>query len=45
MPILHSIIHRIDKGAGDRPARLDAATVELPPSDTLDTLLEAMNKA
>ncbi|MFY0990537.1 nucleoid-associated protein YejK [Halomonas sp. C05BenzN] len=45
MPILHSIIHRIDKGAGDRPARLDAATAELPPSDTLDALLEAANKA
>lgn len=44
MPILHSIIHRIDK-RDDAPATLVPASAELAVSDALDGLLEGVNKA
>lgn len=45
MPILHSIIHRIDKAAGEAPLQLVPATAELPPSPALDDLLAGFNDA
>ncbi|MDI5892318.1 nucleoid-associated protein YejK [Halomonas rhizosphaerae] len=45
MPILHSIIHRIDKAAGEAPMSLVPATAELPPSPALDDLLAGFNDA
>ncbi|MDI5985532.1 nucleoid-associated protein YejK [Halomonas sp. M4R5S39] len=45
MPILHSIVHRIDKETGETPATLAPATVELAPSPAQDDLLEGINKA
>jgi nucleoid-associated protein len=44
MPILNAIVHRIEK-PGDAQARLVAAEATLPPSATLDALLEGLNKA
>ncbi|WP_431023585.1 nucleoid-associated protein YejK [Halomonas sp. H5] len=44
MPILHSIIHRIDL-AGEQPARLVAAEAEAAPSPALDELLAGVNSA
>ncbi|WP_416140394.1 nucleoid-associated protein [Halomonas sp. HK25] len=44
MPILNAIVHRIEKH-GDTPARLAPAQAPLPRSDTLDALLEGLNKA
>lgn len=45
MPILHSIIHRIDKDSGETPARLEAAGGELAPSPALDDLLAGLGDA
>lgn len=45
MPILHSIIHRIDKGDGEAPARLVPADGPLVPSPALDDLLAGLNDA
>ncbi|MBB3139972.1 nucleoid-associated protein YejK [Halomonas organivorans] len=45
MPILHSIIHRIDKGDGETPARLVPADAPLSPSTALDDLLAKLNDA
>lgn len=44
MPILHAIVHRIEKPDGTA-ARLLAAEHPLPPTDALDALLEGLNKA
>lgn len=45
MPILHSIIHRIDKGDGETPARLAPAPAELAASPALDDLLAGLGDA
>lgn len=45
MPILHCIIHRIDKGDGETPARLTPAQAELTLSPTLDDLLAGLSDA
>lgn len=42
MPILASIIHRIDKQASDSPAQLIAATETLPESPALEDLLSGL---
>ncbi|MGO2132739.1 MAG: nucleoid-associated protein [Halomonas sp.] len=42
MPILASIIHRIDKQASDSPAQLIAATEVLPESPALEDLLSGL---
>ncbi|MDX1464562.1 MAG: nucleoid-associated protein YejK [Halomonas sp.] len=44
MPILHSIIHRIDTASGEAPA-LTPAAEELAPSAALDDLLAGVNDA
>ncbi|MEQ6918225.1 nucleoid-associated protein YejK [Halomonas aquatica] len=44
MPILHSIIHRIDTASGETPT-LVPATQELAPSPALDDLLAGFNDA
>ncbi|PMR75189.1 nucleoid-associated protein YejK [Billgrantia endophytica] len=45
MPILHSIIHRIDKASGDQPAVLKPASDETSPSDAQEGLLSRFNDA
>ncbi|OBX36735.1 nucleoid-associated protein NdpA [Halomonas elongata] len=45
MPILHSIIHRIDKRDGESPARVVPASGELEASAALDELLAGLNDA
>ncbi|MDR5866286.1 nucleoid-associated protein [Halomonas koreensis] len=45
MPILHSIIHRLDKPDGETPARLVPSREALPPSGALDDLLAGLNDA
>ncbi|KAA0013848.1 nucleoid-associated protein YejK [Billgrantia pellis] len=45
MPILHSVIHRIDKASSDQPATLHAASSELPGSDRMEALLAAFHEA
>ena len=45
MPILHSIIHRIDKGDGETPARLVPAEAPLAASTALDDLVSGLNDA
>lgn len=44
MPVLNAIVHRIQK-KGDAPAKLEPAQAPLPQADTLDALLEGLNKA
>ncbi|MFO8045765.1 MAG: nucleoid-associated protein [Halomonas sp.] len=44
MPILNAIVHRIQKN-GDAPAMLVPAQAPMPQTDTLDALLEGLNKA
>ncbi|MGJ7456350.1 nucleoid-associated protein [Halomonas sp. RA08-2] len=44
MPILNAIVHRIEKN-GDAPARLVPAEAPLPQADSLDALLEGLNRA
>ncbi|ATJ82311.1 nucleoid-associated protein [Halomonas beimenensis] len=45
MPILHSIIHRIDKGDGETPARLLPGSAASASSPALDDLLASLNDA
>ncbi|MEL0616429.1 nucleoid-associated protein [Cobetia marina] len=45
MPILHSIIHRIDKGNSETPAQLVPAATVLPASDALEDLVSGLNDA
>lgn len=42
MPILHSIIHRIDKGNSETPAQLVPAATALPASDALEDLVSGL---
>ncbi|MCG6657928.1 nucleoid-associated protein YejK [Halomonas campisalis] len=43
MPILHSIVHRIDKEAVERPATLSLAEAELTDSEPLDSLVTRLH--
>lgn len=45
MPILHSIVHDIDKAGSDQPARLRPATTELTASPLLEELLARFHDA
>ncbi len=45
MPILHCIVHDIDKASSDQPARLRPATTELPASALLEDLLSGFHDA
>ncbi|MFP4262175.1 MAG: nucleoid-associated protein [Halomonas sp.] len=44
MPILNAIVHRLEK-AGDARIRLLPASATLPASDTLEAMLEGLNRA
>lgn len=45
MPLLNSIVHRIDKASSDQPATLAAAEETLPASPALDEMLASLNNS